>query len=275
MCKGCVREETPRRGDFCADGGALLPNLRPSCAGCGDPFSGVGGLAALAVRSLVHTGGDGTGGEHGTPAQHDHEQGGDSGDEDEWDEEVVKFEHCCGGCGHVVGVHVYRCEVGTRRVREVMRCRLCGRGASDRPILPDDYATDIPRTEKGDSGVVESRMASMAISGGADGGFCDGADGGGGFGGMGGEAESKGVDDVGGVGAGPGTASSAMDTSRRAPPEPAAASDIRSMPAPSTADERASLEVASQLASVLATVAVDAVDGDVDDEEETWSDSDG
>ena len=58
--------------------------------------------------------------------------------EDDGDEEVVKYKHCCSECSHLIGEHEYKFEVVEQYQEFEMTCMLCGTASDSRSVMPED-----------------------------------------------------------------------------------------------------------------------------------------
>ncbi|KAK3880225.1 hypothetical protein Pmani_013746 [Petrolisthes manimaculis] len=103
MCHECVKEEYPDRGTVCLDSGAYLANLR-GCRGCGQKDK-----VGVANRTTQDT-----------------------------DQELVEYDHVCGGCSHVIASHCHRFWVEDDYQYYEMSCLLCGEADDTRSCQPDD-----------------------------------------------------------------------------------------------------------------------------------------
>ena len=122
MCQNCVRERFPDRGTTCLDAGCYVVNFL-SCAQCGkrEPLKT---SAAITANGIA-------------PDEDDDDHDDDNHDDDD-EEELVKLEHSCSSCGHVVARHEYSFNVDDSFQNFSMMCLLCGRAEDSRSIMPDD-----------------------------------------------------------------------------------------------------------------------------------------
>ncbi|KAK3714399.1 hypothetical protein QZH41_020647 [Actinostola sp. cb2023] len=101
MCRECVKEELPDRGNMCLENGSYLWNF-VGCKQCGkkEPI-------IIANRT---------------------EQ------EDEDEEEHITYTHVCTICGHVIAEHTYTFRVDDDYQEYSMTCLLCGKGSDHKQI---------------------------------------------------------------------------------------------------------------------------------------------
>ena len=114
MCKDCLLELFPDRGDCCLDEGHYLMNVK-SCISCGT-------RGRLRVENRIKTETEDT----------------DDLDDSEFEEEVT-FVHVCDNCNHEVAKHLYSFTVGKEDgglivQNYIMACSLCGRGGDRRVV---------------------------------------------------------------------------------------------------------------------------------------------
>ncbi|EDO36771.1 predicted protein [Nematostella vectensis] len=104
MCRDCVKQQLPDRGNMCLDNGSYLWNFQ-GCKECGqkDPVK-------IVDRQTT---------------------------EDEDGEETITYKHECVHCGHVVAEHEFTFRVGDSQDYS-MSCLLCGEGTDQRNIFPEN-----------------------------------------------------------------------------------------------------------------------------------------
>lgn len=105
MCRECVKQILPSRGNVCIESGSYLLNFK-GCVVCG------------AKEALNIT---------------DHNK-----QEDDNGEEQITYKHVCSSCDHVIAEHEYTFQVEGDYQEYMMTCLLCGSAEDTVCIYPDD-----------------------------------------------------------------------------------------------------------------------------------------
>ncbi|XP_003386737.2 PREDICTED: protein Churchill-like [Amphimedon queenslandica] len=105
MCKDCLKEICPNRGNVCLETGSYLLNYS-GCASCKS-------LSFILIKEKNVA-------------------------EEENGDETVTYNHTCNECGHLIASHEYTFTLDEEFQEYSMNCALCGYGSDTVSILPDD-----------------------------------------------------------------------------------------------------------------------------------------
>lgn len=124
MCKDCVKKQYPQRGRLCSESGAYLANFG-GCSRC----QGNGNVdnhrpSTQVLREIGKQ----------TVKSNDEE----SNEDEPEDKEMIRFEHACMLCNHVVAKHMHEFWVEDGYQEYRMECLLCGLGQDTISVMPRD-----------------------------------------------------------------------------------------------------------------------------------------
>ncbi|EDV21614.1 expressed hypothetical protein [Trichoplax adhaerens] len=105
MCNRCVFTPFPDRGNSCLDTGSFFLNFK-ACSSC-------------QKRTLIET-------------------CNKESKEEEDQTEVIKYQHICPNCRHVIANHEYTFQVEEGYQIYGMECLLCGCGEATVSVMPND-----------------------------------------------------------------------------------------------------------------------------------------
>jgi len=121
MCKNCVKQQYPQRGRLCSESGAYLANFTGCCVCQGNINIDNQRISKNVLREIRRQTID----------------AGQDSDEDE-DKELIKFDHACIQCNHVVANHLHEFWVEDGYQEYRMECTLCGVAQDSISVMPKD-----------------------------------------------------------------------------------------------------------------------------------------